>query len=502
MRKEKIKRFFISTCFYLLALFPFLLAAISALRYFVNYQRFKIFSLLLIIFFTWVLANLLSKNWRFKIREIVFLISLFALTILVRYISQVLIKTQPTADFANALVIAEKFSKGFFADLRSARFPYWGFYKLTLSPFIKIFDCPLAFTKTLNLILSGLTTIGIYFLGKTASASKRFALTSSMVYVFFPADILYKNLPTGEHIFIMLLPFTLILFSSLLKKINDNWINLLLLFFFGALLGLMDLYRPVALILLIASLLSIVLFNMFSIHYNKFFLGDIRFWQNFLIILLITLGFFSAKAIGFNAIRQKTGYEPNRSGLGWTLRIGLDLEEGGTWNRKIYDQMINLYVENDENYEKVNQILLAETKAILQEDRSEIFGFLVHKFNFTWKSNYDFFHWATIARTAAGQSTLTSQQLGTYLLPLSEIYWIFILSFSCLGSIYCAKNHQSLILFVIALFIVGIGFLFLIIETQQRYLSVLHSFLPILTTYGLLNFNNLIKKIINRTFFK
>ena len=497
MRRDRVKNIFIRIFLWLLALFPLLLGAISAFIYFFNYPSNKLFAFIITLIIFMGLMLLLASKLQIEKHDSLILVSLFFLTIILRYISQNLIDTQPTADYLNALKIAEKFAEGFYPEVRSARFPYWGFYKLTLSLFLNVFDHPFDFTKYLNLVLSGITTIGVYFLGKASSGTRKLALASAIIYIFFPGDILYKNMPTGEHIFIMLLPFAVLLFNYSLNEREGNWIKLLLFTFLGGLLGLMDLYRPVALILLIAFMLSIVFFKILATQQDKHFFKNRHFWQNLLMILLIFIGFFSVKAIGFYALRKKTGYEPNRSGIGWTLRIGLDVQNGGIWNRATYDQMIALYEKYEENYQEVNHILFKDTKEILKENRSEIFGFFVQKFSTTWKSTYDFFHWATVARSENGIISSSTEKLGTIILPLLDMYWLFILIFSCIGAVYCAEYQRGIIPFLLGLFIIGLGMMLLITETQQRYLSVLHSSLPIMTSYGLLGFSKLMKDLFN-----
>jgi hypothetical protein len=359
MHKDKLVNIIFSVSFGILAIFPLAWGSFSAIRNFLNYQSFRFVALGLNLLLFVTLSILIHVDFKRKLKDWVLISILIVIAIGVRFISQIVMDTQPVTDFQDAISKASLFMQGPFPDIRSARFPYWGFYKLTLSQVFSLFGDSFTTVKYLNLFLAGVTTTGIYLLGKKSSGSKKIGMISATIYALWPADAFYKNLPTGEHIFTTLLPFVCLIFVIAMEKLDQKIsLSLILSLVTGLLLGLMDLYRPVAIIFLIACAIALLVFKFFQNDYQKVFLLEKSFWVGIAMIACLLIGFQGMKMLGFAAIRQKTGYAANTSGYGWTLRIGLDVEGGGLWNRAIYDRMIGLYETYDENYARVNAILL------------------------------------------------------------------------------------------------------------------------------------------------
>ena len=499
MHKNKLVNIILSVCFGILAIFPLALGSFSAIRNFMNYQAFRFGAISLISFLIATLFILNHVNFRVEVKDWILISALFGLTIAIRLLSQNTLDTEPITDFQDAITKATYFLQGPYPDVRSARFPYWGFYKLTLSQVFTLFGASFNTVEFLNIFLAGVTTTGLYLLAKKTSGSKKFALICTTIYALWPADAFYKNLPNGEHIFISLLPFACLIYVNAMERLDKNLsLSLILSLLTGLLLGLMDLYRPVAIILLIACAIALVLFKFIKNDYQKFFLLEKTFWGGIVMIACLMIGFQGTKMLGFAAIRQKTGYAPNTSGYGWTLRIGLDVTEGGLWNRVIYDRMIAIYEAYDENYAKVNAILLDETKMILVEQKPQLFRFFLNKFDFTWKSDYDFFYWATVKQSDDGSLLADPNNIGSMIMPITDAFHAFVLVFSTTGAIYCALNKKEPITSILALFIIGFSVMLLLTEVQQRYRSVLFSTLPIFASYGIFGVTQVITPAIKK----
>ena len=499
MQKSKLANIFLSVSFGILAVFPFAWGSMAAFQNFLNYQTFKFGALSLVFFIFLSLFLLFLVDIKIRLKDWVLLSLLIVITITIRVLSQNILESQPITDFQDAITKARLFTQGPYPDIRSARFPYWGFYKLTLSQVFMLFSPNFNTVKIFNIFLACITAIGVYFLGKKASGSKKFALASTAIYALYPADVLYKHMPTGEHIFTMLLPFVCLTFIAVMEKLDKKlWLSLILSLLTGLLLGLMDLYRPVGIILLIAFVMAMIVFKFIKNDYRQIFLLEKSFWFGIFTIAGLILGFLGTKMLGFAAIHNKTGYRPNTSGYGWTLRIGLDVEEGGLWNRAIYDRMIGLYTTYDEDYAKVNAILLEETRNLIAENKSQLIPFMFAKFNFTWKSDYDFFYWATVQQNDDDLLSLDPKDFGRIIMPITDAFHAFILLFSTIGAIYCVRKQREPIPLILALFIIGFSIMLLLTEVQQRYRSVLFSTLPIFVSYGLIGVNQAIKPLFNK----
>jgi hypothetical protein len=121
--------------------------------------------------------------------------------------------------------------------------------------------------------------------------------------------------------------------------------------------------------------------------------------------------------------------------------------------------------------------------------------FFIEKFNFTWKSDYDFFYWATVRQNDAGVLRADPKDIGHIIMPITDAFHIFVLVFSTIGAVYCAFEKREPISLILALFIIGFSIILLITEVQQRYRSVLHSCLPIFCVFGIFWTNKLLIRV-------
>ena len=259
--KQPFTRHIIRAIFILLALLPFALGGLSAIHFFATYGRHKLISIATYALF-FIMLLLLHRTASSKMSEPALLLAIFSITILIRAFSQVFFNTQPISDYMDAVKVAMRFMDGPSPDLETARFPYWGFYRVTLTYLFRLFGSSIANIKIMNLLLSGLTAISIYLLGKIMTGSRKFGFLAASIYMADLADILYINLPTGEHIFTMLFPIVCIVFLALFDHPDRKTaVQVSFGIFLGVLIGLMDMYKPVGIILLIAMLITLVLIN-------------------------------------------------------------------------------------------------------------------------------------------------------------------------------------------------------------------------------------------------
>ena len=474
--------------YYFVGIFPFGLAAIAAINSFHAIFSGELISVLIILCFILILLTLSRLQPKNHIKEIHFILALVGVTIFLRYLVMIFLDVQFSADFLDAFAISKNFSHGPYPDVRSARFPYWGFYKITLSQIMRIFGRNLTSVQILNLTLTGLSALGLYFLVKLSSLSKRTASIAVIIYALNPADLLYKTLPTGEHIFVMLLPFAVIIFLLSYETINKNRVLAMIGFILsGITIGLMELYKPVGILLMIALIAIMMVKVLFAEKINLRRLTNQSLWYYFLFIGLLFFSFQITKTVGLNSVSRMARHQVNKSGFGWTLRIGMDIEKGGTWDRDTHFYMISLYEETNENYGLVNSILIDEVKEMTQKNKSMLLSHFIRKFDDTWKSNYDFYHWTIVVRD--DQLVDNDPYDLSIIFPLLNAHLIFSLVFSSFGAIYCASLKRDLISSGLALFIVFYTFLLLITETQMRYRSILFTTTPIFIGYGILGVN-------------
>ena len=485
--KENIKRII----FIAIGIIPFGWGAVVAFTNYINYYHFKVIFLVLILFYVWIFLIILRIKSFKAFSEITAIAFLFLATLLIRYVWMLFLNVQPSSDFLTVFQLASKYMNGPFQNIYSARNLHWGFYSISIGELFKIFGNSLNTIKASNLVIAGLTSVGIYFLGKKISGSRRFGFLATLIYALWPADIFYKNLPTGEHIFSMLLPYVIILFIYTLDHRTGNLRKIAFLsILLGSLLGLMDLYKPISIVLIIAFGIAIIFWAP-SMKKEANPKKDKILIKKLILFIFLVLAYLISKEFYYSIIKNKTGFQPNRNFYVWSLRIGMDFQYEGKWNEGISNYMIDLYDANPNNDKLVNKILLNETKEIIASNKSQLFGFMVNKFNNVWKSDYDFSYWASLKQVDNGLTAYDPAKLMTYLLPFSDSYLIFMLLFSFIGTLYCAVTQRSVPLITIGLFIIGFTILLFFSEVQQRYRSVLVSSIPFFATYGIYAINRI-----------
>jgi hypothetical protein len=359
-----------------------------------------------------------------------------------------------------------------------------------------MFGSAIAQIKSFNLILSAFTVAGIFLLGKKLSSSMKIAVFAALVYAFWPADIMYKNLPTGEHVFAMLFPYACLFFLSGIDLINSDLTKggayILLA---GLVLGLLDLYKPVGIVLLIAFLIAIFLLR-YSANDNLQKTPGIRgSLLRMALIIGLVIPYWAVKEIGYLLIQHEALARTNKYGFASTLRVGLDPNLQGRYSREIQAHIEDLMIEHHEDYPLVNKLLFQETVEIIrQHAASEYLKLLSTKFCWAWCSDRVFYSWATRKQIDSSSTSFIPSRFRVFANTWIDAYYMFLLIFSVAGALYCAIWRRNDLALPIGLFIFGYSVLLLLSEVQPRYRSLLFSSLPMFAAYGIYAASQLVSR--------
>lgn len=473
--------------FILLAVLPFLLGTLAAGSYFSAYGRYKLISLASWALFFGMLV-LMLRYCAWKMSDALILISLFASAVVVRALSQAFFNTQPISDYMDAINEATAFLGGPMRSLETARFPYWGFYRITLTTLFHLFSPTIETVKSFNLLLSGLTAVCIYLLGKKMTGARKFGALAALIYVIDPANLLYINMPTAEHIFVLLFPIAILVFMLVFDHTEPKMtIRIVMALGLGIVIGLMDIYKPMVPVLLIAMGITLALTEWMG--HKATTEKDKRRKQivmHALLIAVMLISYLSTKQLCFSTIEHYALIPPNRHGIGWTLRVGLNMENMGRVSAPLAYRMSTMYYESGENYKEVNTVLVEEALAQIKDvPVPALAAFVRDKFTFTWQSNQDFYNWATNTQIETGLMGYDGERLRLLGDPLNDAFLVFSLLLSAVGAGYSAVKRKDKGTLVVGLFILGFSLLLLVVEIQQRYRSVLASTIPFFAAYGL-----------------
>jgi asparagine N-glycosylation enzyme membrane subunit Stt3 len=174
-----------------------------------------------------------------------------------------------------------------FANLSNyPNIPYATYLTLTgiiMSFVYKIFGASTAVAKFLLVLLAGLTTWLVYLTGR-AIAGERVGFVAAFLYGTLPSLVCYTGVLAGDH-FALPLIVLVILLQIRLSKLDQGKISYYITgyIFCGALIGLVDWFRPVGITLLAALVISILVFQ----------LKKRVFFQTALTLVVLVLSYFT-----------------------------------------------------------------------------------------------------------------------------------------------------------------------------------------------------------------
>jgi hypothetical protein len=484
MNTKKLINYVIYLIFICVSVIPFALGSLTSIS---NYVDNSNFGLLFFLFALMIFGFLfIIVKCEISIREWKIIIFLFASTLLIRWTAVTFLNTQQTSDFMDMIDVAKRLLNGPFPNILSIFAPHRGYYEIYLSILLKLLGTNLEILKWINCIFAGFTSIGIYLLGNKIISLKNSGLIAALVFIFWPSDILYKSLLTGEHLFIMLAPFACLTFLNATENIQKSkYLSILLFVLSGLIMGVMETYKPVAIIFLLSFILSLFLRD---IYIEQSMNITVNSGKKLFLILLISVmiaSFYSMKIVNRALFQKAFKDPPNNAFYIYTLRIGLDQEHQGKWNYGFAVHFEDLLVKNNWKIKSVNIMLAEEVKSLIENPNFRLINLMINKFEYTWSSEDEFVFWALSDQTNNGFTSYNKDVFGNFLKSWNNSYYILVMVFSTFGALYAGTIKKNIFLLPIGLFIFGFTVLLLFSEVQQRYRSVLVSVIPIFVTYGI-----------------
>jgi hypothetical protein len=398
-----------------------------------------------------------------------------------------------STDYAKVHQNATEFLRSGTKNAYAARYPYWGFLAVILSLVYRVFGNSHLVDENFNVICAGVTTMALCYAGRALTRSPPAGLASGLVFAFWPSLIVYSSLLTPEHLFAMVLPFVCLAFrhamTSLPPRDKLRWFAAT-----GCLVGLMECFKPIASVFLIALALTLVLCA--DSEQSPVFLAHPRLvrllprprhrlllWSGTLVLALAG-GFVAVRELGNAAVEYKAGYPVNRHGLGETLRVGLDWRGRGRYARSVRDRLVEVQRRFGTDFRAADDVLMKDVKLILRKRYAELPGLFLDKFHYFWSSEDQMYYWATHAPRDNGLTAYDAQALGFYVRPWLDTYGTLVLLLACSGAVLCALRRPGPAMLSVALLLLGMASVLLITEIQQRYRSVTGSAVALFAGYG------------------
>lgn len=444
-----------------------------------------------------IIKYVLKKfNIEIKIPEKNYVLIILILSVLTRVGIVLLFNNKITqiSDFSLAL---ESAKSGAFQDVYYQVFSHWLLYPVILGKIFKIFGASQMIALLFNSFILILTALVIYKLSMLIFSDKKSGFYASLLYIFWPSNILYNNIVTPEHICSLLLVVILYLFLLLIKNNfykDKKYKYLITSFFIGILLSISSFFKNFSYVFLIAFTIFFILNFIQNFKRNNnlksFFLNN-----KLISMVIIVFIFFISNCFIFNIIEKNYVKAPVvRNVAPCYLNVGW--RDNGVYNKENYQMYFDLLEQNNYDYKKTNKEILADlknylitvkgitgVKELLDSKAKIIYGNDESKIDFTVYS---------LNNTEGGLSNF----LNTSFKDINNKYFIILVFLGILGLIHLVKE-KNLKLFLSYLIFYGSLLLILVVEGQNRYMYSVQTLMCINAVAGIKILQNFLNKYIN-----
>ena len=398
----------------------------------------------------------------------IIMIMMIGLTLRILWLSNV--NTQPYSDFEtlyNASIALINNDNTLFTGVNYiARFPHLSYMIVYMAVIMKLFGQAVLTIKIGNLIFSIITMYLIYKVSSEVFEQENLTLVSLGISSVFIPMITYIGVLATENIAI---PFYLASIYYFLRAIKGG-ISVKLLIISGLLLGIGNLFRMVAVIVLIAYAMYIIIFENKNIIVK--IRGTIVIISMFIIVTVS--GSFLLKSFGITEVHLWKGREPAIT----NILKGSNIKSFGRFN----EEDATMPDKYNYDYDKVKEVAIDIIKERLTTTSPIRLGiFYSGKFIGQWSQG----DMSGISWSESGSEKLGIINSGNYRGVVQFIYMIIILlSFiSLFNTKRIFGENQIINLFYIIL--CGYGCFYLITEMQGRYAYIVCWLFIIFATSGI-----------------
>lgn len=238
--------------------------------------------------------------------------------------------TVPVADYQTFYEVAQKLTEGYnlnYNPLYIALFPHVFGYAEFLSIFFKLFGSRVSVAVLLNVVLSVISMVFIYKIGRYLGGSKM-AAACAVLWIVFPSQSLWNGFVLSEPLYTteLLAFWYLCLYLNREQKRKKVTIGLSVLA--GVILSLFHMVRSIGLIVVIALLISVFLVNVEWVNKKRAVITGI----------LICSFFLGNQLVNYH-VESRIGTATG--GFSWyNLCVGLEESSNGKWNQEDWDRVL------------------------------------------------------------------------------------------------------------------------------------------------------------------
>lgn len=360
-----------------------------------------------------------------------------------------------------------------------ARFPHMSLTVMYFGLIQYLFADPLSMTRVINIGLSLIDIVLLYFIAKQLFHDRHKSLGVMLLAGIFPPMIYYNNVFASEN---LALPLLLLSVLFYLRAVNGQ--TIIPFIASGFLLSLAHLFRPLLYVVLVAYVLYALIYYQNHLQAKlKSVLGVVL--SSLLPFVLISLLLVQ---MGITQYPLWHGTEP----LTVSVLKGTNISSGGGWNK----EDASVFSQFNGDYEAVNQECQRLIKQrFLETPPSGWLKFYLVKCSNQWScGDFGGAYWAEAGRTDFKTQTLFAQgihrgnKMAISMLfqgfLFHQMVWILLLALS-LGGLFLKEKSGGRSLPLLYLLFIGFALFYLITESQARYAYIACWIFPILAMTAL-----------------
>lgn len=338
-----------------------------------------------------------------------------------------------------------------------------GFYKL----FGASFQAAKAFMTACAVISAGL----FYYSGKKLGAGDgRIGFAGALAFATLPSMAAYTGVLSGEHVAILILLLVLIVFSQAMEKLRNPLMPFRNAAWYfaacGVLVGLLDWYRPIGIVLVVALVIA------FALDDHK----KGRAFSHFALIalLLVSYNLLSRVPLQISEAVFDRRIMSSSDRLGEFLLIGLNPAFKGVNNLNDWDIIAAARKQFGEDFSGYRQYLTSV--ALSRITPPDLIPIFAEKFARMWSNHEQLFFFVSYGSNDQELLALLRNMdiLGTWGVSL----------FALMGAIFSLARKTPAPLFAMQLFILGFTLITLLLEAQNRYITLVIPYWILLAAVG------------------
>lgn len=397
------------------------------------------------------------------------------LAIALRLIVLPLLSTNFSSDMADIHSFAVDVTLGQpFANLRNyqgiPRATHLNMTGLVMSAIYRILGASFATAKMFMVVLAALTVWLIYLAGKQL-AGARVGLISASIYGTFPSLVSYTGVLSGEHFALPLMTLAILLYGRVRRSEKDRLTYSLIGYALcGITIGLVDWFRPGGIILLVALIISDL------IYFTR---------EKFLYLQLVPLGlliisYFAVSNLAVTISERffHTDILSTFQMRGNFILVGLSTRNNGALNLEDGLFALDTYKRFGDDTAAANDYLIRLAIERLKGEPTEaVLELFSSKFSRVWSNHQQLFQ--------ISLNGSNDQEFVGILSAIDSFVYLIITVLIGVNIYFSFVNRSQPSVFGMQLFLLGFAIGELILEVQNRYGIITFPYLILLGSLGI-----------------